>query len=425
MFQRKGQSSTRFLITAAVVIALGVAAIILYRKLAGAAVSVTTVEQGPVVQAFYSTGTVQPEREYPIKANTAGILTDVKVDKGARVKKGDVLGVVSDPALQYAVDKSKAELDEKIQRADEKTSPVLLEFQAKITASEDLLVIAQRESKRLQDAMAMNASSQSDLDVALDRLKRVWIEAESLKSQKAAKKLELLREVEVAKAALATAQWNLDQQMLHAPIDGVVLDRPTAIGTRVAINEQIMRVANVSPEKLVMRAAVDEEDVTKVQPGQVVRMSLYAFEGDILSGKVSRIYDQADAERRTFEVEVTLDAVKQDLQPGMTGELVFVLRQKDSATVLPSQALQKSQDKEWVYVVNEGKLKKVQPKVGLRSIERVEILDGVQQGEWVILTPMGNPNDGARVRITERLDPKVAAGLNKPPPASDAFKGFQ
>jgi len=424
MIIRNGQFK-RLLITVAVIAAVGIGAFVLYRKFAGVAVSVTTAEQGPVVQAFYSTGTVQPEREYPIKSNTAGILTEVKVDKGVRVKKGDVLAVVSDPALQFAVDKAKAELNEKVQRADEKTSPVLMEYASKITTAQELLVIAERETKRVQDTIAMNASSQSDLDVALDRLKRVWMESESLKSQKDAKKLELQREVDVAKAALSTAQWNLDQQTLHAPIDAVVLDRPTAVGTRVAINEQMMRVADVTPEKLVMRAAVDEEDVTKVRVGQTVRMSLYAFEGEILSGKVSQIYDQADAERRTFEVEVTLDEPKQSLQPGMTGELVFVLSQKEIATVLPSQALQKSQDKEWIYIVKGGSLKRVEPKVGLRSIERIEILDGVSQGDWVILTPMGNPSDGQRVRITERMDPKIAAGLNKPPPASDTFKGFQ
>jgi multidrug resistance efflux pump len=56
---------------------------------------------------------------------------------------------------------------------------------------------------------------------------------------------------------VATAEWNLEQQTLRAPIDGVVLDRPIAIGTRMAINDQIMRIADVTPKNLVMRAAVD------------------------------------------------------------------------------------------------------------------------------------------------------------------------
>ena len=60
-------------------------------------VTVTDAVEGPVVQAFYSTGTIQPVREFPIKSNTAGILTEVKVDKGDRVSKGQSLAIVSDP----------------------------------------------------------------------------------------------------------------------------------------------------------------------------------------------------------------------------------------------------------------------------------------------------------------------------------------
>ena len=70
----------------------------------------------------------------------------------------------------------------------------------------------------------------------------------------AREQLELERELQVAKAALDTANWNLEQQTLSRPIDGVVLDRPLSVGTRLAINDHVMRVADVRPEKLVMRA---------------------------------------------------------------------------------------------------------------------------------------------------------------------------
>ena len=85
----------------------------------------------------------------------------------------------------------------------------------------------------------------------MDRVKERVIEAESIKAQRAAKKLELDRQVEVGRAALDIANWNLEQQTLKAPIDGVVLDRPTAIGTRVAVNDSIMRIADVTPVNLV------------------------------------------------------------------------------------------------------------------------------------------------------------------------------
>ena len=110
---RRAQALVRWIVgsAAAAAVVLGVGAGFLHYV--RPSVTVTEVVEGPVVQAFYSTGTIQPVREYPIKSNTAGILTEVKVDKGDHVKKGDPLAIVTDPALIYTADKTKAELDEK------------------------------------------------------------------------------------------------------------------------------------------------------------------------------------------------------------------------------------------------------------------------------------------------------------------------
>jgi multidrug efflux pump subunit AcrA (membrane-fusion protein) len=417
--RRAGQGAVRWIVTSAIVgLALAVAAIMTLR-IVRPQVIVTEAVEGPVVAAFYSTGTIQPQREYPIKSNTAGLLKEVRVDKGDRVKKGDVLAIVEDPALVFAEQEAQAMLEEKLQRIDPKASPVLQEYDSKIAAMNDLLDIAKREQKRVTDLLSGNAGAQTDLDQAMDRVKRLWSESESLKAQRAAKLLEMQREVEVARAALGVAKWNLEQQTLVAPLDGVVLDRPIAVRTRVAINDAIMRIADVRPANLIMRAAVDEEDVTKVNVGQTVRMTLYSFTGQVLSGTVEKIYDQADADRRTFEVDVKLDHPSDRLAPGMTGELAFVIAEKPVATVVPAQAVQNGT----IWLVRNGRLTRSTAQVGIKSIERVEVLTGVTKGDVVVISSVGNLQDGQSVR-TQKTDPRVAAGLNKPPPIEQAFKAF-
>lgn len=371
-------------------------------------VQVTRVVEGPVVQAFYSTGTVQPVREYPIKANHAGIIMKLLVDKGHQVTEGQPLAYVEEKELQHAFDKAKAELTEKTARADEKTSPVLKEFDARILANTELLQIAQRDEKRLSDLNESNAASSTDLDRAMDRVKTVWANLEGLKAQRSAKLLELQREAKVAESAVATAQWNLDQQTIRSPISGVVLDWPASVGTRLAVNDHIMQVADVRPESLVMRAQVDEEDKTKVRLNQDVRMTLYAFPGQVFNGKVHRIYDKADPNLRTFEVDVKVDKATSDFAAGMTGELAFVMAEKPSATVIPAQALQKDA----VYVIRNGRITKADAKIGLRSIERVEINAGIAADDRVLISPIGSMEEGQAVRTTE-VDPKTAAALNR------------
>jgi HlyD family secretion protein len=419
MMRRRAQSTVRVIVivcVAAVAIAAVAAAVLHFVR---PAIVVTEAVEAPVVQAFYSTGTIQPEREFPIKSNTAGILTEVKVDKGDHVSKGQSLAVVSDPSLVYARDKSQAELEEKLKRADEKTSPVLGEFNSRISATNEMLEIANREEKRLKEASNINAASPSALDQSSSHVKEVWSMLEGLKSQRAAKKLELDREVDVARAALKTAEWNVDQQTLKSPIDGVVLDRPISVGTRLAINDVLTRVADVKPAKLVMRAAVDEEDVAKVQVGQTVRMTLYAFPNDAFSGKAAKIYDQADPERRTFEVDVRFDQPHDRFSPGMTGELAWIMDSRDSAIVVPSQAVQNGA----VYVVASNRLTKRTVEIGLKSVERVEIKSGLKAGERVAISNVATMREGQPVR-TSYTDPTTAAGLNKKVVKEDGFKGF-
>src|SRR5262249_17738044 len=108
------------------------------------------------------------------------------------------------------------------------------------------------------------------------------------------------------------------------------------------------------------------------------------------------------------------------LQPGMTGELAFVMSSKQTALVVPSQALQSGD----IYLVRDGKLAKADNvQVGIRSIERIEILSGIEPGDRVVISPALTFNVGQVVR-TRYMDPVAAAGLNKPPPITEAFKAF-
>jgi multidrug efflux pump subunit AcrA (membrane-fusion protein) len=370
-------------------------------------VAVTEAVEGPVVQAFYATGTVEPVKEYPIRANLAGTLTEVLVDKGDVVRRGQVVGRVTDPEMTFRLAQARAELVEKQKLADPETSPHLREIDARIGGVRALLEIAQRELERVEGLRRTEAATQTDLDRALDRVRDLAAQEASLIAQRAARELQLQRDLAVAEAALGIAEWNEQQQQLVSPIDGVVLDRPTSQGTRVAVNDPIMVVADVRPENLVMRAAVDEEDVTQVSAGQLVRMTLYAFDRRTFTGTVSRVYDQADTTRRTFEVDVTIQDSHARLAPGMTGELAFILQEKAQAVVVPSQAVQGSA----VWTVEQGRLVRRTPRIGIRSVERVEIVEGLEPGTLVVLDAVRESEAGRHVR-TRWVDPQVAAGMN-------------
>ena len=427
---RRAQGYVRWIVLAALVVAAAVGAYAAVSAMRPV-VTVTELTERRVVQAFYATGTVSPEREYPVRTPTAGLLAEVFVDKGDAVTLGQPLAFVSDPDLEAKVRQAEAEVAEKQARADAARSPVIREFDAKIKFTNEMVEIADREQRRLRGLIETSAASQTDVDRALDRLKMVSMELASWRSQRDAKLLELQKDVDVARATLDAAKENAKRQTLASPVEGVVLDRPVSKGTRLAVNDHVMRVADVRPGKLVMRAAVDEEDITKVRVDpadpQLVQMSLYAFsprpgerevEQRVFEGRVLRKYDQADPDRRTFEVDVALPQDEARFQPGMTGELAFVMQAKERAPVVPSQAVQDG----GVYVVRDQRLARIDDvRLGVSGVERVEVVAGLRSGERVVISPVAELKVGQWVRETY-MDLDAAAGLNKPK-EKEIFRG--
>jgi multidrug resistance efflux pump len=431
--KRPGRVNPRLLLLVAAAIVLGIATTAVVRTLTLPLVQVTTPTRGPVVQAFYATGTVVPEREYSVRSNVAGILfLEPGIDKGVAVRKDQLLARVVSDDLEKKFKQAQAELKEKQLRADEKTSPVLREYAKREEALTEISQIVQREYKRLLQLSENNNAQVIEIERAQDRLKTLWSEIEVVKAQRDSKRLELQKDLEIARSADAIAQWNIDQQEIKAPVDGVILDWPVPNRTRLAINDHVLMMADVRPDRLVMRAAVDEEDKNKLYVGQLVRMTLYSFAEDKFLGRVKTVYDKADPQRRTFEVDVEIQRAGGATQastgattrperygrfaPGMTGELAFVEQEKDVATILPRQALQGDA----FYVVRDRRLERVPAQAGVRNVTRVEVTGGLPSDALVLLSPVGKLEPGQRVR-TQFVDPRVAADLNKP--NVDVFRG--
>jgi RND family efflux transporter MFP subunit len=422
MFQRTFlRQVTRWLLTILIVGGVAGGSYFVWQRYSIPKVTVTEVAEGPVVQAFYATGTLLPHREYPVKANVEGTLEEVLVDKGTEVQKGQTVAKVYVEEFLLKRAQAEADLDLKKQLSVPDTSPVLLEFDAKIHSAEKQLETAKRELVRLNQISNPSARTQSDVDRAEENSRTFFNAIEALKSAKQAKILEFARDLKTAQAQLDIANWNISQQSITSPIDGVVLDWPVSTGTRVKVNDMLMTVANVHYDKLVMRTNVDEEDKTRVALDQVVQLTLYSYPGRVFEGRVKRIYPKADTSRRTFEVDVQIMSPDAAFSAGMTGELAFVVARKEQAIVVPSQSVQSGE----VWIVRDKKLAKADVELGLKSIQRTEIVSGLQPGDSVVVSPIGKLPPGQEV-VTTHIDPDVAAGLNEvKTQATNAFKGMK
>lgn len=412
---------TRWLLTLLIVGGLAAGGYFAWQRYSVPGVTVTEVVEGPVVQAFYATGTLLPHREYPVKSNVEGTLIEVLVDKGVEVTKGQTLARVYVEEFLLKRAQAEAELELKKKLVDPETSPALQELDAKIAVTEKQLEFAKREFDRVSQVRIPGGRTATDLDKAEETVKTTIDSLAALRSAKSTKILELQRDTKTTQAELDIAQWNIDQQTITSPIDGVVLDWPVSTGTRVKVNDMLMTVADVRYDQLIMRTNVDEEDKIRVRLDQTVQMTLYSYPDRVFEGRVKRIYPKADPSRRTFEVDVQVLEPDEDFSAGMTGELAFVVDRKESAVVIPSQAVQSGN----IWIVRDQKLARADAKVGLRSIQRTEILSGLHPGDEVVVSPIANLGPGQEVRVSH-IDPNAAAGINAPKAMDpNAFKGLK
>ncbi len=346
------------------------------------------VTRGTIVRAFYATGVVRPDYEYVIKSKAQGALVDFEKREGATVKKGELLGRVDDKQLTFEVEKCQAEMVEAGKGAGE-SAPEKTEIEARLAEATQQVDIARHTLDRVLTSFDKQAATVNDVDLAR-KTDVQWVNTvAALQSQLGGWRIMSQRRLAVAQAELRKAQANLADAQILAPIDGVILERYAENQQVVGINDQLLLVA--APRDLLMKAAVDEEDVTHTSIGQKVEMQLYAFqardgteEPRILEGKVIEVLPSANAANKTYEVKVAFVDLPSGLRVGMTGELNFIESEsaRNAALTLPVSAVLDNK----VYV--KAGLGRYEPRdvtVGIRTLERVEIRSGLQEGEQVVV----------------------------------------
>lgn len=345
-----------------------------------AKVGMITVRRGTLVKAFYATGTVRPDNEYVVKAEVQGALVELLARENQKVEKGQMMARVDDRQLRFAAERAKAELEEAEAQAAEE-SPSRKEIVAKLTEARSQLQIADSQLKRFQAAAEKNAAALTDVENA-QRTFVLWFNAVAgLESQLGTWGIDAKKKVAVAQANLRRAQADVADADVRAPISGVVLERYVELNEVVQVNQRLFLVAD--PEDKIMKAAVDEEDVTSTRLGQVVYMQLYAFSQPQVkpfTGEVFDILPTADPRNKTFLVKVRFVKPPKQLRVGMTAELNFIEEERANALIIPSTALLDGK----VYRPARGGYEPVEVKTGIRSLEQVEIVEGLKEGEAIV-----------------------------------------
>ncbi|TCP14917.1 RND family efflux transporter MFP subunit [Crenobacter luteus] len=311
----------------------------------------------PLARSAPFTGTLKPLNEALVAARVEGTLAEVTVRAGQPVRRGQVLAVVESETLRQTVAEQEAQLANQQAR----------------------LGLARVKLDRQRELFARGFISK----LALDELESDFaVQAGSLRAQQ---------------AQLKRAREELSDAVVRAPIAGVVYERAKNPGERVARNEKLFGVADLSELEIV--ASLSAREGAAVVPGLRARFTVEGLPGEF-SANVVRVNPVASSSTRTFEAYLRVANPDGRLKAGQFARGGIVLAERDDLVVLPAGSVRERGAAPWVMVVKNGRLARAPVKVELESdAERRVAVSGVVPGQSVVVAELIGMQLGDAVKL--------------------------
>ncbi len=325
---------------------------------------VGVVDRGEIRVIVEETGVVSPERSIVVKSPISGVVQQLYVREGDRVQTGQVLARIM-PDIAQA--NSLAQLRSEIARA-------------RIARDN-----AKRDFDRGQSLSAIGGITQADLDVrrvAYEQAENQWRTAED--------QLQLVQRsgVTAGDSTGSTVQW----ARITAPAAGVIIGRgveagETVVGGTSAFGggTELFTMADLST--LLVKAAINEVDIGKVQKGDHVALTVDAFPGDTAQGVVRLVPPAARLQDRVrvFDVEIVVTGGANVLRPGMTANVRISGPVRTATLRVPVEAVLLKEGKPVVYKLGGSGPQAVPVTLGLSDLFYVEIVNGLAAGDSIAL----------------------------------------
>ena len=384
------------------------------------AVVAEPAKTGPIQRKVTYTGSVAAVQEVTVYPRWEGWVQEFKLYEGDHVARGQVIARLDRAEIGAALEKAKAaaaaaEREEPVIEAEiEALKASLVAHRAALREAQANLVFWERDMRRVELLFKRGAVA----EVAYDEGRKQYDSAVARVAEHEARiKLVEAKLVE-ARARLATvgerikaAQAEAEQvkirfsyTTIEAPVTGRVAKRHIYAGILVKPGMPIVDLQDLSRVRVQVKVAEPDAPFVRVGTEAVVRFPSLPSSSQERRARVTTVFPQLDPVSRTATVEILLDNPGELLKPEMYAVVELVLERKEKAVVIPRQAILDGPDgKPMVYVTDAVTAMSRPVKLGIAEDERVEILDGVKEGEMVVAKGQRSLSEGAQVNVVPRL----------------------
>jgi len=370
-------------------------------------VEAAPVTQGLIEEKMLRTGDIAPYAQVTIYSKVQGWVEKINVREGDRVKVGQVLATLDAREAEATVAQSKASLEAAIARLKQIKATSEETVQSQIQQAKANLDLAEADLNRAKELHEKNFISRQQLDEARTKYsvaKAAYDLALNSIRQKTWENDIALAEAQVqqAKATLDLNRAQLANLIILAPMNGKITKRYVDPGTMVKDTTPILALMDLDEVKMMVN--VIEKEFVRLQIGQAVKVTVMAFPDRTFQGRILIITPALELQSRTAEIQISIPNPGYILNPGMFGRVEVLLRSTPQATLVPIQALISDEDKDFVYVLKDGKAHRRPVQKGIVKDTFVEIIRGVNPGEQVVTAGLEFLRDGMPVRLAVKSE---------------------
>jgi len=314
-------------------------------------VEVKPVEPTRFTEIINLTGTVQASHDVTVSAEESGVVREILVEKGSRVRAGQPIFRLDDDLLRAQVDQARA-----------------------------VAAMAQEtweRRKRLYEEDGVG----SEL---------IYLEAKYAAEQ--------------AAANLRLLEARLERTVIQAPIEGILDSREIEVGSMVATGTPVARIVDNDPVEIT--AGVPERYAPDVEGGAEASVTFDVLAGQEFQGRVSYVGAAVNPRNRTFPVELILPNPGGFIKPEMVANLALVRRSSENVIVVPQEAVVRTEEGFIAFVVEDGstgpEARAREVEVGARQRNQVLVRSGLQPGDRLVVVGQMSVADGDRVNIVSQ-----------------------
>jgi membrane fusion protein (multidrug efflux system) len=204
-----------------------------------------------------------------------------------------------------------------------------------------------------------------------------------------------------SEARVQLAKAKLAQSTIMAPFNGVVGLRSVGVGDYVPVGKQLITLTNIDPIKIDFR--VPEIYLSRLKVGQPVQMRVDAVPDRKFTGQIFAIDPVVDVNGRAIRLRASIPNADLALKPGLFARLAITVDQRQNAIVVPEMAVVPDAVGKMVYVVDNGKARRVSVELGKRLPGKVEIVSGLKPDMQIITAGQMRLRDGSAIAIKDKI----------------------